>query len=413
MFQADPQLSRVPGRRQPKPELDLKTASKQDHLRMVIVMDHQSPGKLNMQFPDIWLRDNCRCGECYLPKTLSRLPQLWNNLDTSVRVQQHSVDVDQEILYITWSDGHASQYPFAWLRERDFSLANRTRYLSDFYLPEPRHWSGTDFEHIRREFQYRDLLASDKALLEWLDHLAVYGVALIKQAPLEFDVLRRLCNRVGFMRRTTYGDEFSVRAQPGASNYAYLAAPLPLHTDMPYFEYKPGVTLLHTLEQSDSPGGVNLLTDAYHVADLMRERYPEQFRVLCQTSVDWADIGRDGELEFHNIWRAPVINLDAEGRYVRINHSIPQRDSHFTVPLEQVRPWYEAMALFVRLAHEQACSFKTTPGDVFTFNNLRLVHGRTGYDDTDRNVRHIVGAFIDWDIVYSRLRVLRNAKSNS
>ncbi|XP_033252374.1 gamma-butyrobetaine dioxygenase-like [Drosophila miranda] len=101
------------------------------------------------------------------------------------------------------------------------------------------------------------------------------------------------------------------------------------------------------------------------------------------------------------------------GRYVRINHSIPQRDSHFTVPLEQVRPWYEAMPLFVRLAHEQACSFKTTPGDVLTFNNLRLVHGHTGYDDTDRNVRHIVGAFIDWDIVYSRLRVLRNSKSNS
>ncbi|BFG05304.1 gamma-butyrobetaine dioxygenase [Drosophila madeirensis] len=405
MFQADPQLSRTLGRLQPKAELD----QQQDQLRMVIV---ESPGQLqDMQFPDIWLRDNCRCGECYLPQTLSRLPQLWNNLDTSVRVQQQSVDVDQQVLCIQWSDGHASQYPFAWLRERDFALANRTRYLSDFYRPAPRHWSGLEFGHIRREFQYQELLASDEQLLQWLHQLAVYGVALVKQAPLEFDVLRRLCNRVGFMRRTTYGDEFSVRAQPGASNYAYLAAPLPLHTDMPYFEYKPGVTLLHTLEQSDSPGGVNLLTDAYHVADLMRERYPAQFRVLCQTPVDWADIGRDGELEFHNIWRAPVINLDAEGRYVRINHSIPQRDSHFSVPLERVRPWYEAMALFVRLANEQACSFKTTPGDVLTFNNLRLVHGRTGYDDTDRNVRHIVGAFLDWDIVYSRLRVLRNATS--
>ncbi|XP_022228597.2 gamma-butyrobetaine dioxygenase [Drosophila obscura] len=408
MFQAEePQLSRALERRQPRPELHLQ----QDHLRMVIV---KSPGKLDMQFPDIWLRDNCRCGECYLPQTLSRLPQLWNNLDTSVRAQQQSVDVEQQMLYIQWSDGHASQYPFAWLRERDFSLANRTRYLSDFYRPEPRHWSGLEFEHIRREFQYQELLASDEALLQWLHHLAVYGVALVRQAPLEFDVLRRLCNRVGFMRRTTYGEEFSVRAQPGASNYAYLAAPLPLHTDMPYFEYKPGVTLLHTLEQSDSPGGVNLLADAYHVADLMRERYPEQFRVLTQTPVDWADIGRDGELEFHNIWRAPVINLDAEGRrYVRINHSIPQRDSHFSVPLDQVRPWYEAMALFVRLANEQACSFKTTPGDVLTFNNLRLVHGRTGYDDTDRNVRHLVGAFLDWDIVYSRLRVLRHGGTNT
>ncbi|KAH8402458.1 hypothetical protein KR009_012043 [Drosophila setifemur] len=407
MFQADRRdLATQP------PKLARQKEQDQDQHRLVMVPD---PGRDNqeLQFPDIWLRDNCRCKECYLPQTLSRLPQLWNNLDTSVHVLRQAVDLEQQVLYIEWSDGHASQYPYKWLREHDFSPANRARYLSDFYRPQLELWSGSsDFERIRRVFNYKDLLTSDSSLMQWLQHLAVYGVALVKEAPLEKDVLRILCNRVGFMRRTTYGEEFSVRAQPGASNYAYLAAPLPLHTDMPYFEYLPGVTLLHTLEQSASPGGVNLLADAFYVADLLRERHPEQFRVLTQTPVDWADIGRDGDLQFHNIWRAPVINLDAEGRYVRINHSIPQRDSHFSVPLEQVRPWYEAMATFLRLAHEHSCSFKTSPGDVLTFNNLRLVHGRTGYDDTDRNVRHILGAFIDWDIVYSRLRVLRKATSS-
>ncbi|KAH8340002.1 hypothetical protein KR067_005701 [Drosophila pandora] len=400
MFQAD---------RREFPSLASQLAvhpEEQDHPRLVEVAD---PTRQDMQFPDIWLRDNCLCQDCFMPQTLSRLPQLWNNLDTNVRVLRQEVDVEQQVLYIEWSDGHFSQYPYNWLRERDFSKANRERYLSDFYRPEQQLWSGRDFEQIRRVFNYQELLTDDYELQQWLHQLAVFGVALVKEAPLQMDVLRHLCNRVGFMRRTTYGDEFSVRAQPGASNYAYLAAPLPLHTDMPYFEYLPGVTLLHTLEQSASPGGVNLLTDAFYVADILRERYPEQFRVLSQTPVDWADIGRDGDLQFHNILRAPVINLDAEGRCVRINHSIPQRDSHFSVPLEQVRPWYEAMATFVRLAQEHSCSFKTTPGDVLTFNNLRLVHGRTGYDDTDRNVRHILGAFIDWDIVYSRLRVLRQA----
>eukprot|EP00099_Drosophila_melanogaster_P019551 NP_610868.1 uncharacterized protein Dmel_CG10814 [Drosophila melanogaster] len=401
MFQAD-------RRDLPSQPLKLALPKEQDQSRLVQVPD---PDRRDMQFPDIWLRDNCRCEECYLPQTLSRLPQLWNHLDTSVRVLRQSVDVDQRVLCIEWSDGHTSQYPFSWLRERDFSYANRQRYLRDFYRPEQKLWSGLDFEKIRQVFYYQELLDCDSALQQWLQHLAVYGVAMVKEAPLDMDVLRRLSNRVGFMRRTTYGEEFSVRAQPGGSNYAYLAAPLPLHTDMPYFEYLPGVTMLHTLEQSASPGGVNLLADAFYVAEVMRERYPEQFRVLCQTPVDWADIGSDGDLQFHNIWRAPVINLDAEGRCVRINHSIPQRDSHFSVPVEQVRPWYEAMATFVGLAHEHSCRFKTTPGDVLTFDNLRLVHGRTGYDDTDRNVRHILGAFVDWDIVYSRLRVLRNAKA--
>lgn len=100
-------------------------------------------------------------------------------------------------------------------------------------------------------------------------------------------------------------------------------------------------------------------------------------------------------------------SLDNEGNYMRINHSIPQRDSHFSVPIDKVLPWYEAYRKFVRLARNDAITFKTSPGDVLTFNNLRLLHGRTGYNDTDENVRYIVGGYLDWDIIYSKLRVLK------
>lgn len=36
------------------------------------------------------------------------------------------------------------------------------------------------------------------------------------------------------------------------------------------------------------------------------------------------------------------------------------------------------------------------------------MHGRTGYVDNEKegDVRHLVGTFVDWDEVYSRLRVL-------
>lgn len=261
----------------------------------------------SLEYPEIWLRDNCQCAACYMQQTRSRLPQGWNYLQPTVRVQQLSWSEEQQQLHITWSDEHESEYSLAWLQQRDFSATNRARYLRDFYRPEQLHWAGAQYEQIRREFQFEELLQSDELLLQWLHHLAVYGLALVKQAPLEENVLRRLCNRVGFMRRTTYGDEWSVRAQPGASNYAYLAAPLPLHTDMPYFEYKPGLTLLHTLQQSASPGGYNQLSDGFHVADLLRQLHPDAFQVLSQTPVDWADIGHDKGLTFHNIWRAPVI----------------------------------------------------------------------------------------------------------
>lgn len=45
-------------------------------------------------------------------------------------------------------------------------------------------------------------------------------------------------------------------------------------------------------------------------------------------------------------------------------------------------------------------------GDILTFSNIRILHGRTAYTDVTGNARHLVGAYIDWDEIYSRLRVL-------
>lgn len=55
-------------------------------------------------------------------------------------------------------------------------------------------------------------------------------------------------------------------------------------------------------------------------------------------------------------------SLDYEGKLNRINHSVPQRDSFFSIPLEQVDRWYEAMIQFVKMLNEEAVSFKTKPG---------------------------------------------------
>jgi gamma-butyrobetaine dioxygenase len=41
------------------------------------------------------------------------------------------------------------------------------------------------------------------------------------------------------------------------------------------------------------------------------------------------------------------------------------------------------------------------------FDNIRLLHGRKGYDDKPNNTRHLVGSYLDWDLAYSRIRVLR------
>lgn len=80
---------------------------------------------------------------------------------------------------------------------------------------------------------------------------------------------------------------------------------------------------------------------------------------------------------------------------------------------DRVDKWYEALMEFLKIVHKEVVQFKMNPGDILTFANNRLLHGRTGYVDTDGNVRHLVAGYLDWDELYSRWRVLLNdAKAN-
>lgn len=55
-------------------------------------------------------------------------------------------------------------------------------------------------------------------------------------------------------------------------------------------------------------------------------------------------------------------SLDYEGYVKQINHSIPQRDSFFSIDVGQVDEWYSSLKIFVDLLYENAIYFKTEPG---------------------------------------------------
>ncbi|KAH8388688.1 hypothetical protein KR200_002874 [Drosophila serrata] len=368
---------------------------------------------LALKYPQVWLRDNCQCPECFHASTRARKSH-WERGPVNIEVAKVDYNQKQQQLEVVWQDKHKSSFDIAWLRERDFGEAARQRYLDEVYKPPVQLWGKSQFEAVRKEFNYQDVIQQDAVLQAWLEALAIQGFAILKGAPDDINVAKHLAERIGYIKRTTYGDVFEVKSKPNAGNYAYLMTPLPLHTDMPYYEYKAGINILHTLVQSASSGGANTLTDGFNVANEMRRQHPEDFEILRSVPVNWFDIGHDGDATrpFHSIWRSPVICLDVDGGYARINQNTTKRDSRFTVPLEQVVAWYRAYDKFLELAHSEAVEFKTQAGDVFVFNNLRMLHGRTAYEDAPGNKRHLVGAYVDWDIIYSKLRTLKypNAK---
>ncbi|KAK7791561.1 hypothetical protein R5R35_011064 [Gryllus longicercus] len=370
------------------------------------VIQVQSADGNVLKYPWIWLRDNCQCSSCFNPKLQSRTID-WRTFDISVNPK--SLHINNNILSIEWSDGHCSEFTLKWLHERSFTKDNQEKWLNDVYRLPKIPWSAADFPSVLKKFDYSDVIQSDKCLYEWLKALAEYGVAIVENTPIQEDQLRKLANRVSFIKRTHYGEEFEVRNKPDTTNVAYLSTPLQMHADLPYYEYKPGVNLLHCLVQTTGEGGDNLLTDCLHVSKILKEFHPEVYKILSTTLVEWSDIGEERGMKFFSLYRSPAICEDRWGQFARVNYSQQQRYSHFSIPLEDVIPWYKAHATFTQALYDpkNMVQFKTKPGDILSFDNIRLAHGRTGYTDTKSNERHLIGAYLDWDIVYSRIRTLK------
>ncbi|XP_059621745.1 gamma-butyrobetaine dioxygenase [Phlebotomus argentipes] len=368
----------------------------------VVSLDY---GNRHMKFPVVWLRDNCQCSQCFHKQSQSRIIN-WYKFDVHPKLQTIVWNDHQKNLSIKWEDKHESVFDVDWLKKRDFTPKNQEEYLAKTYRPIRKSWRKDDFSSIFHSFDYNDVINTDAGLRDWLESLAINGVARITNAPKDEGVCRLVANRVGFIKKTHFGEEFIVTHKPDTTNRAYLSSELQLHTDLPYYEYKPGVNLLHCMEQSSSTGGTNLLIDGMNIARMMKEMYPEYYKLLKTVPVDWTDVGTELGEEMHNIYRVPVFQMNERDELIRINHSTPQRGSHFTVPLGLVKPWYEAFDTFVKLARTECAEFKTEAGNILTFDNVRLIHGRDAYDDTSKNVRYIVGAYLDWDIIFNRLRLI-------
>ncbi|XP_078576358.1 gamma-butyrobetaine dioxygenase-like isoform X2 [Branchiostoma floridae x Branchiostoma japonicum] len=86
------------------------------------------------------------------------------------------------------------------------------------------------------------------------------------------------------------------------------------------------------------------------------------------------------------------------------------RESTMDLPLHQVRPFYRAMKAFNAILYRQEnlVQLKMKPGEMFALDNRRVLHGRSAFSATGgTSCRHLQGGFLDWDEVYSRMRVLQ------
>ncbi|XP_022363136.1 gamma-butyrobetaine dioxygenase [Lutra lutra] len=357
-------------------------------------------------YPAVWLRDNCQCPDCYLDSAKAR-KLLIEALDVNIGIQ--GLTFDRKKVCITWPNEHYSEFEADWLKKRCFSQQAREKLQRELFLPECQYW-GAELQLPTLDFE--DVLKNDEHAYKWLSALKKVGIVRLTGASDKRGQVLKLGKRIGFLYLTFYGHTWQVQDKIDANNVAYTTGKLSFHTDYPALHHPPGVQFLHCIKQTVT-GGDSEIVDGFNVCRKLREKNPRAFQILSSTFVDFTDIGVD-YCDFSVQSKHKIIELDDKGQVVRINFNNATRDTVFDAPVERVQPFYAALKEFVDLMNckESKFTFKMNPGDVITFDNWRLLHGRRSYEAGTEISRHLEGAYADWDVVMSRLRILRQSIQN-
>ena len=358
-----------------------------------VVWDDGEESKFNY----LWLRDNCPTAH-----DKDSRHRMFNILNVSPDIKPKNYNLDKNgSLEIEWSEGdHKSSYDPKWLRENCYTIRNKEKYISPYKL-----WDSSLQNNLGSiEIDYEEILNSEEGLVKWLELLHHTGIAIIKNAPIEKDSGFKILNRISHTRETFFKTPFEVINIPKPNNSAYSAHALKNHMDLPWFENPPGYQFLHCLINS-AKGGNSSAVDAFAVADYLRKNEEDIFDVLVNTPLKFRD--KDYTQEVVRSFYGPAISLTKDDDYNDVRYSIATLDALDCHP-DKMDAIYKALHRFGNLLHDQKyqINFRLEPGDIFSFNNRRLLHGRTEFDPNSGH-RHLQGYYMDRDEIIGRLRYLK------
>ena len=352
--------------------------------------------KSNFHF--MWLRDNCPTAH-----DKDSRHRMFNILEVSTKIEPKTCKINNEgKLEIEWSEGnHVSYYDQEWLRKNCYTINNNKKYTSPYQL-----WDCSlqkNLETIR--IDHDEIINSKEGLIKWLELLHYKGIAIVKNAPTEKESAFKVLNRISHTRETFFKTPFEVINIPKPNNSAYTAHALRNHMDLPWFENPPGYQFLHCLTNS-AKGGDSSAIDAFAVANYLRNNEKEIFETLVNIPLKFRD--KDYTQEAHRSFYAPAISLTKDGDYNDIRFSVATMDALDCHP-DVMDKVYKAHHRFGNLLHDDKfqINFRLEPGDIFSFNNRRVLHGRTEFDPNSGH-RHLQGYYMDRDEIIGRLNYLKN-----
>lgn len=362
-----------------------------------------------LKLPYTYLRDSCQCVVC---KDEHSKQRSFRTSDIPKDITPSWVKWDGSKLSIKWAnDIGESQTAHESTWDRDFLKSpifnTHRQHLSA--NSTPIIWGQAQMIRSQHWVSYPDYIDDNSKFAFAMQKLQRLGLIFVKDVPGSRSMVEAIATRMGPLRNTFYGSTFDVRTVPQATNVAYTNQFLGFHMDLMYMNEPPGYQLLHCLENSCS-GGESLFADSFSAAQLMKEQYPEDYKVLCEQRLGYEY--RHEENIYYN--ERPVFQHDADtDKLLHVNYSPP-----FQSPLrsrggkghdaERVNKLRDALARFTSIIDNEKRIFelKLNPGDCVIFDNRRILHARRQFNASEGS-RWLAGAYVDTDALLSRFAVCK------
>ena len=349
------------------------------------------------KFNFMWLRDNCPTAH-----DKNSRHRMFNILNVSDKLNPKKYVVNSDgKLEIEWSEGdHTSYFDQKWLRENCYTLKHKAKYISPYTLWNSSLQNNLDSIIIDHD----EIISSDEGLIKWLELLHKKGIAIVKNSPTEKESAFPVLNRISHTRETFFKTPFEVINIPKPNNSAYTAHGLRNHMDLPWFENPPGYQFLHCLINA-AEGGDSSAVDGFAVSEYLKQNEKETFDTLVNVYLKFRD--KDYTQVLLRSFHAPAISLTKDGDYNDIRFSVATMDALDCHP-DEMDKVYNAHRRFGNLLHDDnfQIKFRLEPGDIFSFNNRRILHGRTAFDPNSGH-RHLQGYYMDRDEIIGRLNFLK------
>ena len=371
----------------------IKLTKKNKYIEIIWADKHIS------KFHFLWLRDNCP--SAFHQDTKMRK---FNILSVSEKIKPLNLNHTTTTLKINWSEGnHNSVFKLKWLR--DFCYTEKNQHP---YVPYYKLWDSKIIKKTKiLKHDYKKIITNEKELKRWLQTMHLYGIAIIQNAPTQDKSGFKILDKIGKYRETFFGTPFEVINIPKPNNQAYTADALANHSDLPYYEYVPGYQFLHCLV-NDAKGGSSTAVDSFAVANFLKKNHSKRYKLLTKNNVIFKD--NDFTQKNVRVQKSPIIKVNKKKDFEEVRINLGAMGTLDLNP-KIMDEFYNAYIFFYKQLNSKKfqISFKLKAGNIFCFDNRRILHGRTQFDPNSGK-RHLQGYYIEREEITSKLNYLNNIK---